>query len=95
MARRLRQHNGELSGGAWYTAQRGPGWRVRHVVSGFRGKAEATSFERRIQYATRRCKTDKSRARHYRRMLLEHPHLSLDQCGSSGEKNMFRNESER
>jgi predicted GIY-YIG superfamily endonuclease len=79
MARRLRQHNGELPGGAWYTAQRGSGWRVRHVVSGFRSKHKAMSFESRIQFATRRCKTDAARERHYKRLLLERPHLTLDQ----------------
>lgn len=85
MHRRLRQHNGEVPGGARYTTERGPGWYVRHVVSGFRCKREALSFERRIQYATRRCKLYKGRARHYQRVLREHPHLTLEDGGSSGE----------
>lgn len=50
LARRLRQHNGELSGGAKYTASRGP-WTVACVVSGFRTKIEALQFEWALHHA--------------------------------------------
>ena len=43
MPRRLRQHNGELSGGA--KATRGNKWRIVLTVSGFRTHGEALMFE--------------------------------------------------
>jgi predicted GIY-YIG superfamily endonuclease len=50
--RRLRQHNGELAGGA--RATHGRSWeRVCHV-RGFRTKVEALKFEWRWKYFTRR-----------------------------------------
>lgn len=43
--RRLRQHNGEITGGARYTTFSGPGWRpVFHVV-GFPNQRAALQFE--------------------------------------------------
>lgn len=43
--RRLRQHNGEIKGGAKYTTSAGPGWRHVCLVHGFRTKIEALQFE--------------------------------------------------
>jgi len=43
--RRLRQHNGEIVGGARYTTGRGPGWRHVCYVRGFRTSREALQFE--------------------------------------------------
>lgn len=43
--RRLRQHNGEISGGAKYTASKGAGWTHVCLVEGFRTKIEALQFE--------------------------------------------------
>lgn len=43
--RRLRQHNGEISGGAKYTTSKGAGWRHVCLVKGFRTKIEALQFE--------------------------------------------------
>lgn len=42
--RRIRQHNGELAGGARRTRGRGP-WSKRCVVTGFRTWTEALQFE--------------------------------------------------
>ena len=42
--RRLRQHNGELSGGAKQTETARP-WTVRIIVTGFRSRQEALQFE--------------------------------------------------
>jgi predicted GIY-YIG superfamily endonuclease len=53
MARRLRQHNGELCGGAKYTTRRGGGWTVAWYVTGFRTKVEALQFE----WALHHCRT--------------------------------------
>lgn len=56
LPRRLRQHNGELAGGARQTAGRGP-WTVAKVVRGFHQRREALQFEfawRRV-HRRRRC----------------------------------------
>lgn len=52
MPRRLRQHNGELVGGAKYTTRcsgRQP-WSVACTVTGFRTKVEALQFEWRLHH---------------------------------------------
>ena len=36
--RRLRQHNGEIKGGAKYTTSKGPGWEHICLISGFQIK---------------------------------------------------------
>ncbi len=43
--KRLRKHNGELSGGAKYTQSRGPGWTHICLVHGFQTKIQALQFE--------------------------------------------------
>ena len=48
--RRLRQHNGELVGGAKYTTARGPGWRHVCFVRGFRTKQEVLQFEWAVKH---------------------------------------------
>lgn len=48
--RRLRQHNGEISGGAKYTTGRGPGWTHVCLVRGFRNKIEAMQFEWAVKH---------------------------------------------
>jgi predicted GIY-YIG superfamily endonuclease len=53
--RRLRQHNGELAGGAKQT-ETGRPWKIACVVSGFRTRNEALKFEyawRRVHRAAR------------------------------------------
>lgn len=42
---RLRQHNGELAGGARSTHREAGSWRVLHHVVGFSDKSKALSFE--------------------------------------------------
>lgn len=54
--RRLRQHNGELSGGARATA--GRRWRRRFLVGGFREEREALRFEWRWKWLTRQAPGD-------------------------------------
>lgn len=51
--RRLRQHNGEISGGAKATA-RGTGWRRLCYVLGFKDERAALQFEWRWKRLTRR-----------------------------------------
>lgn len=51
LERRLRQHNGEIKGGAKYTTARGGDWRPMVVVRGFGmyGKTYALRFEWRAK----------------------------------------------
>jgi predicted GIY-YIG superfamily endonuclease len=58
--KRLRQHNGELAGGARRTRGRGD-WSFRCVVSGFRTWKEALQFEWAFKYHTSRCRCVASR----------------------------------
>lgn len=54
--RRLRQHNGEIKGGAKYTTSKGPGWTHICLVYGFRNKIEALQFEWAVKHAPPRNK---------------------------------------
>lgn len=45
LSHRLRQHNGELAGGARSTHREAGSWRVLHHVIGFSDKSNALSFE--------------------------------------------------
>ena len=49
--RRLRQHNGEIVGGAKYTTSVGPGWEHVCLVRGFRTNIEALQFEWAVKHA--------------------------------------------
>tara|TARA_B110000046_G_C12994440_1_gene399397 strand:- start:1550 stop:2002 length:453 start_codon:yes stop_codon:yes gene_type:complete len=53
--KRLRQHNGEIVGGAARTRNRGP-WQFHCVVSGFRTWKEALQYEWAAKYYTRRAR---------------------------------------
>ena len=53
--KRLRQHNGELVGGAARTRNRGP-WHFHCVISGFRSWKEALQYEWAAKYYTRRAR---------------------------------------
>ena len=48
--RRLRQHNGEIKGGAKYTTSKGSGWKHICLVSGFRTKIEAMQCEWAVKH---------------------------------------------
>lgn len=54
--RRLRQHNGELVGGA--QATKGRAWKRRFLVGGFIGEKAALRFEWRWKYLTRQAPGD-------------------------------------
>ena len=54
--RRLRQHNGELAGGAYAT--KGRTWKRRFLVSGFVDERAALRFEWRWKYLTRQAPGD-------------------------------------
>ena len=48
--RRLRQHNGEIKGGAKYTTSKGPGWEHICLISGFQDKTQAMQFEWAVKH---------------------------------------------
>jgi predicted GIY-YIG superfamily endonuclease len=48
--KRLRKHNGELSGGAKYTQSKGPGWTHVCLVHGFQTKIQALQFEWAVKH---------------------------------------------
>ena len=48
--RRLRQHNGEICGGAKYTTSKGPGWKHLCIVSGFQDKIQSMQFEWAVKH---------------------------------------------
>ena len=48
--RRLRQHNGEIKGGAKYTTSKGPGWSHICIVHGFHNKIQAMQFEWAVKH---------------------------------------------
>ena len=48
--RRLRQHNGEIKGGAKYTLSKGPGWKHVCIVSGFQTKIQSMQFEWAVKH---------------------------------------------
>ena len=45
LSHRIRQHNGELSGGAHRTSNKGPGWVCLLYVQGFQSRTESLQFE--------------------------------------------------
>tara|TARA_Y100000817_G_C16588076_1_gene425026 strand:+ start:142 stop:570 length:429 start_codon:yes stop_codon:yes gene_type:complete len=49
--RRLRQHNGEIVGGAKYTTAHAPGWKHICLVHGFQNKIQAMQFEWAVKHA--------------------------------------------
>jgi len=52
--RRLRQHNGEIKGGAKYTTGKGPGWVHICIISGFHNKIQAMQFEWAVKHCAPR-----------------------------------------
>jgi predicted GIY-YIG superfamily endonuclease len=51
--RRLRQHNGEISGGA-KTTRRGRPWRLVSIIKGFPDKRSALQFEWRMHHVPKK-----------------------------------------
>ena len=52
--RRLRQHNGEIKGGAKYPLSRGPGWEHVCLIKGFPNKINAMQFEWAVKHCAPR-----------------------------------------
>lgn len=53
LPRRLRQHNGEIQGGAKYTRGHRP-WRLKYVAQSFPNKSEAMKFEWKVKHYSKR-----------------------------------------
>lgn len=68
-ARRLRQHNGELVGGAKYTTAAGAGWTPVFVVRGFPDQTAALQFEWALKRESLR-QAGRDRVERRRRALL-------------------------
>jgi len=51
LIRRLRQHNGEITGGAKYTKNKGP-WYYIFIMEGFKNKIDALKCEWKIKHPT-------------------------------------------
>jgi predicted GIY-YIG superfamily endonuclease len=72
--RRLRQHNGEISGGA--RATKGRSWRRAFLIGGFASERPALRFEWRWKWLTRQAPGDtwlERRTHALSLMLAEHP----------------------
>tara|TARA_B100000795_G_scaffold259599_1_gene234712 strand:- start:134 stop:532 length:399 start_codon:yes stop_codon:yes gene_type:complete len=54
--RRLRAHNGEISGGAKYTTSKGKGWKHVCIIRGFPTKIESLQFEWALKHVPPRNK---------------------------------------
>ena len=52
--KRLRQHNGEIKGGAKYTTSKGSGWKHICLVKGFTDKIQAMQFEWAVKHVAPR-----------------------------------------
>jgi len=48
--KRLKKHNGEISGGAKYTLSKGSGWKHICLVHGFQSKIQALQFEWAVKH---------------------------------------------
>ena len=48
--KRLRKHNGEISGGAKYTLSKGKGWKHICLVHGFQSKIQSMQFEWAVKH---------------------------------------------
>lgn len=66
--RRLRQHNGEICGGAKYTTAFGNGWKHFCFVRGFQTKQQALQFE----WAVKHCQPRKAGGKSNRLKKLIH-----------------------
>jgi len=76
--RRLRQHNGEISGGA--RATKGRAWKRQFLVGGFVDECEALRFEWRWKWLTRQAPGDTflERRTHALSLLLAtFPHVTV------------------
>lgn len=81
-ARRLRQHNGEIAGGA--RATRGGHWTRRYLVGGFADERDALRFEWRWKWLTRQApgsSWNDQRAHALSLLLAEWPGVTLLEGG--------------
>ena len=83
--RRLRQHNGQLCGGAKATRKKRP-WRLHIVVGGFCDWRETLRFEWAWKHGTCRRRVTRGvpeRTRRSSELVNAYPHLAMQATGSS------------
>ena len=75
LVRRVRQHNGQISGGARYTSRRRTGqttWRPAWAVRGFASRAQTLSFEWHLKRASAGCGPPERRRERQLQATLSH-----------------------
>jgi predicted GIY-YIG superfamily endonuclease len=78
--RRLRQHKGELVGGARSTTKLGPNWRLICCLTGFQDRKEAYRWEKLL----------KSRARGYTARIIAFANIMLGICPTFGKRPLYQ-----
>ena len=79
--RRLRQHNGEIKGGARYTTKHPVGWEPMLIIGGFESRSDALKFEWAAKRAENRSTVISGmRARANRMCDLITPSLRVLEC---------------
>lgn len=80
-AHRLRQHNGEITGGAKKTHRFRP-WLPVCVIKGFANESQALRFEARLHHAERKRRRNKSRLNAVDYILIHMSHIISNGDGS-------------
>lgn len=72
-SRRVRQHNGEITGGARSTRSQGPGWIIAEATPCIYDRSTALRIERRVKRA--RGKERRCAALHQNQLLVHHDRI--------------------
>ncbi|KAJ0975621.1 hypothetical protein J5N97_017586 [Dioscorea zingiberensis] len=81
-ARRLKQHNGELKGGAKASSAGRP-WTLACIIRGFRNRSEACVFESKWKITSRKMQRKKSTEEHTSNLVLQHRETALSRLKAS------------
>ena len=75
--KRIRQHNGEIKGGAKYTSAGRP-WIIILVITGFPAKSAALQYEWKNHHPSKNWSYDRNETRLYHRLKIMKTILSLE-----------------